>query len=51
MGVYLLKGRYKALCHSAHCRHHHVGYFVTAEEAAQAYLQHWEEKHPEELEK
>jgi hypothetical protein len=50
-GVSLHQGRYKATCHSPPCHGHHLGMFGTAEEAAQAYLQHWEEKHPEELEK
>jgi hypothetical protein len=50
-GVHQDKGRYKATCNTAPCHGHHLGMSGTAEEAAQAYLQHWEEKHSEELEK
>ena len=50
-GVRLHKGRYQATCNTAPCHNHHLGTFGTPEEAAQAYLQHWETEHPEELEK
>jgi hypothetical protein len=50
-GVYLYKGRYQAKCDTASCHSHNLGRFGTPEEAAQAYLQHWEKEHPEELEK
>jgi hypothetical protein len=50
-GVHLYKGRYQARCDTAPCRNHRLGNFGTPEEAAQAYLQHWEEEHPEEHEK
>jgi hypothetical protein len=50
-GVQPYKGRYKATCDTPPCRHHYLGMGGTPEEAAQAYLQHWEEAHPEELEK
>ena len=42
-------GRYQAQCHTSPCRKNHLGMFDIPEDAAQAYLQHWEEKHPEEL--
>jgi hypothetical protein len=45
------KGRYYARCDTAPCRFNHLGSFGTPEDAAQAYLQHWEKKHPKELEK
>jgi hypothetical protein len=51
-GVYLHQGRYQAKCNTSPCRHnHHLGRFDTPEEAAQAYLQHYQKQHPEELEK
>ena len=42
-------GRYKAVCDTPPCRKNHLGMFDTAEEAAQAYLQHYQKQHPEEL--
>jgi hypothetical protein len=44
-GVVQNKGRYKATCDTAPCRNHHLGRFSNLEEAAQAYLQHHQEKH------
>jgi hypothetical protein len=44
-------GRYQVKCNTSPCRHSHIGSFGTPEEAAQAYLQHWEKEHPEELKK
>jgi hypothetical protein len=52
-------GRFKAECSTRPpCHHNHLGNFGIPEEAAQAYLQHWEtwhqhhqKEHPEELEK
>jgi hypothetical protein len=39
-------------CNTATCQGgNYLGRFDTPEEAAQAYLQHWEKKHPAELEK
>jgi hypothetical protein len=38
------------LCHTSPCRHNNLGNFGTPEEAAQAYLQHHQKEHPEELE-
>jgi hypothetical protein len=46
-----LSGRFTAKCETHPCRGKSVGTFTTAEEAAQAYLQHHQEVHPEELEK
>jgi hypothetical protein len=40
-----------ARCDTSPCHHNHVGRFDTPEEGAQAYLQHWEKEHPEELKK
>ena len=48
-GVIASYGRYRATCNTPPCRHNHLGTFDTPEEAAQAYLQHQEEEHPEEL--
>ena len=52
-GVYpeLRTGRYKAICSTPPCRNTYLGSFVTPEEAAQVYLQHYQKQHPEELEK
>jgi acyl-CoA synthetase (NDP forming) len=50
-GVHAKDGRYRAQCTTAPCRFNQLGRFDTPEDAAQAYLQHWETKHPEELEK
>jgi hypothetical protein len=50
-GVYPNKGRYSTQCNTPPCHHSHLGRFDTPEEAGQAYLQHWEKKHPEELKK
>ena len=50
-GVVPDHGRYQAACNTSSCRHNHLGMFGTPEEAAQAYLQHQQEEHPEELEK
>jgi hypothetical protein len=44
-------GRYRAKCTTSPCCHLTLGSFGTPEEAAQAYLQHWQTDHPEELEK
>jgi hypothetical protein len=38
-------GRYKAECQTSPCHHSHLGTFDTPEGAAQAYLQHHQEKH------
>ena len=50
-GVTALNGRYHAQCNIAPCRHNYLGRFATPEDAAQAHLQHWQAKHPKELEK
>ena len=50
-GVVPNKGRYQARCDTSTCHHNHLGTFDIPEEAAQAYLQHREKKHPKELEK
>jgi len=42
-------GRYRAECSTSPCRHNYLGTFGTPEEAAQAYLQHQEKEHLEEL--
>ena len=44
-------GRYTATCKTPPCRNNYLGIFGIPEEAAQAYLQHQEKQHPEELEK
>jgi hypothetical protein len=49
-GVFPRRGRYQAECTLSTCLRHHLGTFGTAEEAAQAFLQHWQKEHPEELE-
>ena len=49
-GVYADQGRYQAQCSTPPCSKNHLGIFDTPENAAQSYLQHWETKHPEELE-
>ena len=49
-GVHANQGWYTAKCSTSPCRHNHLGSFDTPEDAAQSYLQHWEEKHQEELE-
>jgi acyl-CoA synthetase (NDP forming) len=48
-GVSALDGRYMATCNTPPCHKNNLGTFDTPEDAAQSYLQHWEEKHPEEL--
>ena len=50
-GVFAHNGRYYAQCARSPCSKNHLGTFDTPEDAAQSYLQHWEEKHPKELEK
>jgi hypothetical protein len=50
-GVYSDKGRHKAECNTAPFHHNYHGTFGTPEEAAQAYLQHCQTNHPDELEK
>jgi hypothetical protein len=54
-GVVANFGRYKAKCTTPPCSNNRVtsrlGTFDTPEDAAQAYLQHYQKKHPEELEK
>jgi hypothetical protein len=50
-GVAPNKGRYKAACHTPPCHHNNLGTFDTPEEGAQAYLQHYQKEHPEELKK
>jgi hypothetical protein len=49
-GVIVNKGRYQAQCNTAPCHNNHLGSFDTPEEAAQAYLQHYQKQHREELE-
>jgi hypothetical protein len=44
-GVYLLQGRYQARCSKPPCRLNHLGMFGIPEEAAQAYLQHYQHNH------
>ena len=43
--------RYEAKCDTSPCHTNYLGTFGTPEEAAQTYLQHQEEEHPEKLEK
>jgi hypothetical protein len=50
-GVHQDRGRYQAKCTTAPCHKNHLGSFDAPEDAAQAYLQHYENKHPKELEK
>ena len=38
------------ITHHVPCHNTNLGGFGTPEDAAQAYLQHWEKKHPEKLE-
>ena len=49
-GVRPHRGRYEAGCTLAACHKNHLGTFDTAEEAAQAYLEHQQKEHPKELE-
>jgi hypothetical protein len=48
-GVYPHKGRYEAKCNTPPCHYKYLGTFDTPEDAAQSYLQHYQKKHPEEL--
>jgi hypothetical protein len=48
-GVHPHQGRYQAKCQTPPCLQNYLGTFDTSEEAAQAYLQHYQEEHPEEL--
>jgi hypothetical protein len=48
-GVHPSHGRYEAKCSTPPCRHNYLGSFGTPEEGAQAYLQHYQKEHPEEL--
>jgi hypothetical protein len=50
-GVHPSGCRYQTKCQTPPCHHSHLGSFDTPEEGAQAYLQHWEKEHPEELKK
>ena len=50
-GVHPHKGRYQVQCNTSTCRKNHLGNFGTPEEGAQAYLQHYQNEHPEELKK
>jgi hypothetical protein len=50
-GVRLHHGRYQATCQTAPCTKNNLGTFDTPEEAAQAYLQHWETDHADALAK
>jgi hypothetical protein len=50
-GVSPHHGRYQAMCTTSPCRNNHLGNFDTPEEAAQAYLHHYQKEHPEELKK
>ena len=50
-GVHPNRGRYQATCDTPPCHNNNLGTFVTPEEAAQAYLQHYQKEHPEELKK
>ena len=50
-GVTPNHGRYQAECTTSPCRYNYLGHFGTLEEAAQAYLQHREKQHPEQLKK
>ena len=48
-GVRPHNGRYQARCNTSPCHHNYLDMFDTPEEAAQAYLQHYRKKHPEQL--
>ena len=48
-GVTAVTGRYHAKCQTSPCRLNHLGTFDIPEDAAQSYLQHQQEEHPEEL--
>ena len=50
-GVRPSRGRFQATCTTPPCSNNYLGIFDIPEDAAQSYLQHWEEKHPEELAK
>jgi hypothetical protein len=50
-GVSARKGRFKSVCSRTPCRCNSLGVFFTPEEAARVYLKHWEQTHPEVLEK
>jgi len=50
-GVTPNRDRYQARCNTPPCNHIHLGIFDTPEEAAQAYLHHYQKEHPEELKK
>ena len=43
------RDRYQAQCNTPPCSNNHLGTFFTPEEGAQAYLQHYQKEHPEEL--
>ena len=47
-GVSARRGRYQAECNIAPCDHNYLGTFDIPEDAAQHYLQHYQEKHSEE---
>jgi hypothetical protein len=48
-GVSVNRGRCYSQCTTPPCRNNHLGIFSSPEDAAQAYLQHHQEVHPEEL--
>ena len=50
-GVQSDRERFQACCNLNHSRQLFLGRFATVEEAAAAFLQHWEKDHPEQLEK
>jgi hypothetical protein len=50
-GVVPNQHRYQARCFTSPCRNNYLGHFDIPEEAAQAYLQHYQKDHPEQLKK